>query len=140
MPIINRFKTSRVRAFLCHSSEDKPIVEKIANRIRSNGSIVWFDKWEIKAGDSIVEKINAGLEDMTHLLLFVSKSSINKPWVKKELSVGIMRKLKDNSVKVIPVLLDKVDLPMIISDIKYANCIAKTEQNFDELIEVLIEK
>jgi hypothetical protein len=139
LKIIKKFKTSRLRAFLCHSSTDKEVVEKFGIRLKSKGSIVWLDKWEIKVGDSIVEKIDNGLEEMTHLLLFLSKSSVNKPWVKKEFSVGLMRKLSNNSVKVIPVLLDKVELPMIIRDIKYADCISRNDKCFDELIEALMD-
>jgi hypothetical protein len=140
LKLVNQFKTSKVRAFLCHSSKDKAIVEKFATKLQSNGSIVWFDKWEIKVGDSIVEKVDSGLQLMTHLLLFLSNSSVNAPWVKKEFSAGLMRKLTDNSVRVIPILLDKVKLPTIISDIKYANCIDRTDKGFEEIIEALLAK
>jgi hypothetical protein len=39
--------------FLSHTSIDKPFVEKLANGLRSIGVNVWFDKWEIKVGESI---------------------------------------------------------------------------------------
>jgi hypothetical protein len=137
--MIKKFKTSRVRAFLCHSSEDKNVVEDFAKRIKSSGSVVWFDKWEIKVGDSIVEKINNGLENMTHIVIFLSKLSIKKPWVKKELSVGLMRQLSDNSVRVIPILLDRVELPPILKDIKYADFTDKRDAGYQEAIKSLVE-
>jgi len=44
--------------FLSHSSEDKKIVEKIANNLTQYDLPLFFDQWEIKVGDSIVDKIN----------------------------------------------------------------------------------
>jgi hypothetical protein len=132
--------SQKVKAFLCHASEDKSIVELFAKKLKSTGSHVWFDNWEIKVGDSIVEKIDKGLENMTHLVIFISSSSVVKPWVKKELSVGLMRKLSDNSVKVIPVLLDKVELPTILKDIKYADCFKNRDIGFKHAIDAISEK
>jgi hypothetical protein len=126
-----------IKVFLCHASEDKKAVELFAKKLSKQGGNVWFDKWEIKIGDSIVEKINDGLQSMTHLIVFVSTSSIEKPWFKKELSVALMRKLSDNSVIVIPILLDKVELPAIIKDIKYADCTNNLERAYNEVIKLL---
>ncbi len=49
--------------FLSHSSKDKKVVRAVAERLRADGLRVWFDEWEIKAGDSIPAKIKKGLED-----------------------------------------------------------------------------
>lgn len=49
-------------AFLSHSSKDKAVVRDVAERLRGDGVEVWFDEWEIKAGDSIPAKIEEGLE------------------------------------------------------------------------------
>ena len=48
--------------FLSHSSKDKAVVRAVAERLRKDGVRVWFDEWEIKAGDSIPAKIEEGLE------------------------------------------------------------------------------
>lgn len=127
-----------IKVFLCHSSADKQVVEQFANRLKLAGSHVWFDKWEIKVGDSIVDKINEGLETMTHLVIFLSNSSTNKPWVKKEISSALMRKLENNSVKVMPIKIDEVKIPTIISDIKYADCTEDLESGFNQLINDLL--
>lgn len=39
--------------FLSHTSLDKPFVEKLAKDLKRIGINVWFDKWEIKIGESI---------------------------------------------------------------------------------------
>jgi len=46
---------------LSHSSKDKTVVRVVAERLRADGLRVWFDEWEIRAGDSIPAKIEEGL-------------------------------------------------------------------------------
>ena len=133
----NRKPTPKV--FLCHSSSDKELVEKFAKRLKLIGSHVWFDKWEIKTGDSIVEKINEGLGSMTHLAIFLSKESVDKPWVQKELSTALMKKLSDNSVKILPLKVDDTKIPYIIFDLKYADCSLDIESGFNQVIMDILE-
>src|SRR5438552_16025265 len=52
-----QYTTDEPSVFLCHSSKDKPFVERLALDLRKLGTGVWLDKWEIKAGDSILERI-----------------------------------------------------------------------------------
>ena len=43
--------------FLSYSSKDKDVVLEIAERLKSDGLNVWFDEWEIGAGNHIGAKI-----------------------------------------------------------------------------------
>lgn len=128
---------SKKLVFISHSSEDKIFVEKLATDLKKYHLPLWFDKWEIKVGDSIVEKINEALGIMTDLVLILSKKSVNSKWVKKELSTALMRKLKDNSVKVLPVLIEECEIPIIIIDLKYADFVLDYTNGFLDLIEAL---
>ena len=129
---------SFVKAFLCHSSQDKDVVEAFANKLLSRKASVWYDKWDIKPGESIVQKVNDGLSEMTHLVIFLSKHSVKSHWVQNELSSGLMRKLSDSSVRIIPIMLDEVEIPTIINHIKYADCVHNRDSGFDELIDILV--
>ena len=72
--------------FLSHSSNDKELVNRLELDLSYQNLPVFFDKWEIKVGDSIVDKINIALEQMQGLILVLSTNSIKSDWVKKELS------------------------------------------------------
>ena len=54
------------KIFLCHASEDKKFVEKLAKDLMKFGLEVWFDKFEMKVGESLLEKINEGIMLMCH--------------------------------------------------------------------------
>lgn len=58
--------------FLSHSSADKTFVEKLAKDLEGVGVNVWFDKWEIKVGDSLTGKIEEGLQANDYLGLVLS--------------------------------------------------------------------
>ncbi|MDJ0618923.1 MAG: toll/interleukin-1 receptor domain-containing protein [Calothrix sp. MO_192.B10] len=41
---------SEFDVFLCHNSQDKPEVEKIAKELQKQGITPWLDKWELRPG------------------------------------------------------------------------------------------
>ena len=123
--------------FLCHASEDKPAALRLATLLRSHGVAVWLDQWEIRVGDSIVEKVNSGLESSSHLAILISKTSISKPWVTRELSAALMRQLADRSILVLPVRLDDSPIPPLLADIKYADCRSDFEDGTMGILEAV---
>ncbi len=122
-----------VRVFICHASEDKPTARQIAQFLKGMGSAVWFDEWEIRVGESIVQRIDSALSEVTHLLLLLSQNSVDKAWVKKEFSSALMRQLSDNSISILPLRLDNGPVPAILADIKYADARVKMEQALYEI-------
>ena len=42
-------------AFISYSSKDSSIIDKVATDLRSAGIGVWFDKWDIRVGESILQ-------------------------------------------------------------------------------------
>lgn len=103
------------KAFVSHASEDKDrFVEKFATDLRSRGVDAWLDKWEMKPGDGLVQKIfNEGIKDASVFIVVLSKTSIEKPWVKDELDAGIIKKI-DGEAKLIPVVIDECEIPMAL--------------------------
>lgn len=83
-PLFNRFLRHEARLFICHASENKTIGHRLASFLDTHGAEVRLDQWEIRVGDSIVQKINEGLSSSSHLAILISRDSITKPWVTKE--------------------------------------------------------
>ncbi len=93
--------------FLCYTKKDRILAEKIATGLFNRGIEVWWDEWEIRAGDSIVQKINEGLGDCTHFIVLLTPRSKDKPWVKDEMNAAFIQRLIGR-VKFIPL---RCDLP-----------------------------
>lgn len=77
--------------YLAHASEDKPMIEPLARYLMAHGVEVFFDKWDIAPGESLPQAMEEGLGRMTHFLVILTPISITKPWVRREIDVGITR-------------------------------------------------
>ena len=83
--------TAEPRVYLAHASEDKEMVRPLARYLMNHGIETWFDEWEIEPGDSLRQKMEEGLGEMTHFMVILTPISITKPWVAREIDVGLVR-------------------------------------------------
>ena len=104
------------RVFLCHSSKDKEFVERIALQLKEARLDVWYDNWEILIGDSIIEKIQDGIERSDFLVIVLSKSSVRSKWVRKEIGAGLDKEIKRKGAFVLPLLLENCNIPPLLRD------------------------
>jgi hypothetical protein len=47
--------------FLSYAGEDREIAEDLAEALRGTGFNVWYDKFQLRAGDRLLARINEGL-------------------------------------------------------------------------------
>jgi hypothetical protein len=78
--------------FISHASEDKPAVARpLAEALRQRGVDVWLDDFELRIGDSLRRKIDAGLAHSKFGIVVLSKSFFAKGWSQYELDGIISR-------------------------------------------------
>jgi TIR domain len=100
------------KVFVSHASEDKDrFVRAFATQLREKGIEAWVDEWEIYPGDSLVRKIyEAGIRAAQAVLIVLSRNSVDKPWVKDELDVSVIRRIEEG-MRIIPLVLDDCAIP-----------------------------
>lgn len=123
--------------FISHRGEDATLAENLAEEIRQAGFEVWLDKWDIRVGDSIVERINLGLEDARYLILCYSESGMLSPWMNREWMPTLARQLNGHGVKVLPIRLSGGSPPAIIADIKYADLVKDWSHGVEDLLRAM---
>lgn len=102
---------TKKKVFLSYSHEDKDFAQSIANKLNESGIKVWWDEWEISAGDSIIQKIfSEGLSEADFFLILLSNASVNSNWVKQELDHAIIKKI-EGVTRIIPLIKEKCDIP-----------------------------
>lgn len=106
--------------FLCHSSEDKPLVKMIAEKLKKESIKVWIDEAEILPGDSIITKIKEGIDKTRFFLAFISENSIKSNWVKYELENALTGEINRKTL-VIPAILGECKIPSLLENKHYAN-------------------
>src|ERR1035438_3432140 len=95
--------------FLSHSSKDKPVVRRLAERLRKDGLRVWFDEWEIRPDDSIPRKIEEGLEQSAVLILCMTVNSLGPDWAKVESQTFRFTDPVNRDLRFIPLRLDDTE-------------------------------
>jgi len=74
------------KLFISHASEDKAdFVEPLVEALRSTGFDVWYDKFSMTIGDSLLQKINEGLRDCDYGVVVFSPAFFQKKWPQAEL-------------------------------------------------------
>ena len=126
-----------MKIFLSHSSKDKPFVEKLAKDILALDVEVWLDKWEMRVGDSLFDKIEEGLETSDYLIVILSKNSVNSLWVKKELNAFLCDEISSKNVKILPALIDDCSIPIFLREKLYADFRGDYAGGFQMLTEVI---
>jgi hypothetical protein len=96
--------------FLSHSSKDKEIVRAIAERLRADRLRVWFDEWELRAGDSIPAKFEEGLDESRVLVLCMSANAFGAEWAQLEAATFRFRDPLNKERRFIPLRLDEAPI------------------------------
>ena len=109
------------QVFLSHTSADKPFVEKLAGDLGRLGVEVWFDKYEIKVGESIFQRVDEGLRESEYFAIVLSPSALESEWVRSELSAAWHRKMLTGSNAILPILYQSCELPALLQPLKYAD-------------------
>jgi hypothetical protein len=107
--------------FISYSHENKSFADKLAAHLVKNNTHVWVDTWELKVGNSIINKIQEAITESSALLVVLSKSSVSSVWCNKELTAGLIRELEEKRVVVLPVLLEDCEIPLFLKDKMYAD-------------------
>ena len=119
--------------FLSHTATDKPAVRKLADDLYDPQVLVFLiDEAEIRAGDSLMGKIQSGIEEMECLAVALSPQSVKSAWVQKELNMALVSALSDRSIRVIPLLLETCSVPLCLRDLRWIDFRSNYEQALDD--------
>jgi hypothetical protein len=114
-------QTRSNRLFISYSSRDRDFVSTLAAELKSFGVEVWWDKWEMKVGDSINKKIQEGISSSGWLAIILSPNSVKSPWVERELNSALTRELESKEVFVLPILYQECEIPLFLKEKIYAD-------------------
>jgi len=110
--------------FISHASRDKQTIVNILDNLPKNISrniSRWIDEERIVAGDSLLDKINEGIQGCDLFIVFISPEAAGSSWVKKEIGLAL-EKEQQQSFKM-PLLMP-IRMPNV-SDEAYNNLFPK---------------
>jgi hypothetical protein len=108
-------ETRKLRVFLCHSSQDKPIVRELYQRLNAEGWIdPWLDEEKLLPGQDWDLEIEKAVEAADAVIVCLSSKSVTKEgYVQRELRfvLDIADYKPEETVFVIPMRLDDCPSP-----------------------------
>jgi hypothetical protein len=112
------------RVFVSHRLADADQARRLASAIRADGHEVWLDEWEVRPGDSLVQRIDEGLAGAEYLVLCYSGAGVDSAYTSREWMSALARQLDGADIKILPVRLTGGTPPAILADIRYADLVA----------------
>ncbi len=110
----------KLHVFLCHASQDKPVVRELYQRLLKEDWIdPWLDEEKLFPGQDWNLEIKKAVEDSDAVIVCVSSVSVAKEgYVQRELRqvLDIALEKLEGAIFVIPVRLDDCALPRQLSD------------------------
>lgn len=107
--------------FLSHTHSDKPFAHRLANDLSEAGAQVWIDDAEILIGDSLIQKIRSGIDEMDYLAVILSPESVASEWVNKEIDIAMNQEIDGIRVKVLPLYYKECNIPGFLKGKHYAD-------------------
>jgi hypothetical protein len=90
--------------FIAHASEDKDdVVRALAQALREQRLAVWYDEFELRLGDNLRRKIDAGLVSSRFGIVVLSPAFLAKPWAHQELDGLVTRELAGERQIILPI-------------------------------------
>ena len=84
--------TDSYRVFFSHGSEDAYVVEEFLKpKVESSGALVFLDAGAIEYGTDFRKVILSELSRCDELLVLLTKSALQRPWVLAEVGAILMR-------------------------------------------------
>jgi hypothetical protein len=124
--------------FISYSHSDKKFVNRLTIDLENFGIKVWIDEKEIDVGDSISKKVEEGISGSDYFCLVISRHSVNSEWVEREYRTALNAQLSSGTTpKILPLLIQGVELPLLLKDIKYADFSKRYKSGLTRLLNAI---
>ena len=114
-----------LRVFLCHSSNDKPAVRELYQKLRAEPWIQpWLDEEELYPGQDWNMEIEKAVEAADAIIVCLTKNSINKEgYVQRELRIVLdfADYKPEGTLYIMPVRLEECEPPRRLRPWQYAD-------------------
>ena len=124
------------KIFISHASKDKVFVDRLVSDLAAHAIPVWYDKLDVRLGDSIPGKINSGISEAKYFLIVLSPATVKSKWVLEELNAALMRQVASAGTFLIPVLIEDCEVPPLLNHRRFADFRGVYEAGLEELLEV----
>lgn len=128
----------KLKVFLCHASENKPIIEGLFERLIASGFDPWLDSEVLLPGMAWDMVIQKALHESEAVIVGLSKISVAKEgYIQKEIKFAqdIQDEKPSGTIFLIPLRLDDCEIPFDLRDIQWGDYSAP--DGYEKLVRAL---
>jgi hypothetical protein len=132
---------SKLKVFLCHANEDKPIIRKLYKKLKKNEVQPWFDDEDLIGGQEWELEIEKAVSNSDIVIVCLSNKSITKAgYVQKEIkfALDVADRQPEDSIFIIPLRLEDCLLPQRLK--KWQAIDSFRRNGFEKLKKSLIKR
>lgn len=105
--------------FISHAASDRDLARSIASKLNESGHEVLIDEQILTPGINWRQALSEGLKKSDVFIVLISENSLKSRHVLSEIGSARAYALENGRMLIIPVVLDGVEAPEIISDLFY---------------------
>lgn len=122
-----------MHVFLCHASEDKPLVRTLCSRLKKDGFSPWLDEDELLPGQDWQIEIKKAVRAAGAVVVCLSPRSTTKEgYLQRELRyvLDIADEKPEGTIFVIPVKFENCEIPERLSSLQW---VQYSDEGYDRL-------
>ena len=123
---------------ISYRATKEDFAEALARRLGQEGIVPFFDRWDVKAGDSIPEKIEEAFARSMACIVVLSEDFKEGQWATAELETAITKHIQEG-YKVIPVLYETCVVPELLKPLRHVDFSDHDSQAFETKFGELID-
>lgn len=130
-----------LRAFLCHSSDDKALVRNLYQHLRADGIEPWLDEEDLLPGEDWHREIPKAVRNSDIVIICLSRRSINKNgYLQREikLALDVADEQPEGTIFLIPVKLEECEVPERLNRWQWVNLFE--ERGYQRLLKALARR
>lgn len=123
-------KHKSFKTFLCYSHKDFKAVHALWSRLKKDGLEVWLDKENLQPGANWANEIRTAILKSDIVIVCLSKQFNEKQGFRhQELKIALekARLFPDNEIFIIPIRLEKCDMPNALEHLHRVDLFKKGE-------------
>jgi len=128
------------RVMLIYSGGDSDFAKELANDLEQQGINVWYDKNQLKPGDSLREMISSGIMSSQWALVVISSEMPKSTWLKIELNTALHSERIRKRPFIIPVVRDSKYIPEELRGRIYADFTEDYSKGIKSLLTSVINR
>jgi hypothetical protein len=131
----------RLRAFMCHCSEDKHVVRLLARRLESDGIDTWLDDEKILPGQHWHDEIIKAIRSAHAVVICLSNKAVQKSgYIQREMrfALDVATEQPEGAIFLIPAKLENCEVPSHFSDLQFVRLY--DTQGYDLLLRGLCDR